>query len=128
MRFASVVVCIWLSVCAVRKKDGIDDQLDRVSAFCRWTIVLAGLVCASIPETIKHSNKKYTFQTVQIDNGTPATLVSSFSAAGTNDHPNLAAQFQIDLKSSAGETDGYHEWFDDVKLCTLDPHTNCPSQ
>jgi len=78
--------------------------------------------------TINHSTKKYTFQTVQIDNGTPATLGSSFSAAGTNDHPNLGAQFQIDLKSSAGETDGYHEWFDDVRLCTLDPHTNCPSQ
>lgn len=49
MRSASMIVCIWLSVWAMRKKAGIDDPLDRISAFCRLTIVLIGFLCASIP-------------------------------------------------------------------------------
>jgi hypothetical protein len=79
--------------------------------------------------TINHTNKTYNFQTLQVDGGTPNNISGySFSALGTNDSPNLGAQFQIDLNSSAGSTNGYHEWFDDVRLCTIDPHTQCPSQ
>ena len=68
--------------------------------------------------TINHTQMTYTFSSLTVD-GTTYTnfgVTSTFSALQTDDTPNLGAQFQIDV-TSAGN--GYHEWFDDVRLCTL---------
>ncbi len=78
--------------------------------------------------TIDHTAKTYTFKTLTVD-GTTYTIANfvttpTFSAKQTtNDIPNLGAQFQIDV-TTAGN--GYHEWFDDVRLCTLT--SGCPSE
>ena len=48
MRALSMIVCIWLSVWAIRKQGEIDEHLDTTSNICRWLLVIGGFACAGI--------------------------------------------------------------------------------
>lgn len=49
MRMLSMVICIWLSVWAIRKRAEIDNPLDKTSMLFRWAVVLVGFTCAAVP-------------------------------------------------------------------------------
>jgi len=79
--------------------------------------------------TMNHSTgqESYTFVSLTVD-GTTTELNPpngyTFDAPTTVPAANLGVQFQIDV-TAAGN--GYHEWFDDVRLCLL-PNSQCPAQ
>jgi hypothetical protein len=47
--FAVGVICIWLSVWAIRKKAEIDLPLDRASQSLRCSVILLGFAVAHLP-------------------------------------------------------------------------------
>jgi len=49
MSFAAGIICIWLSVWALRKKSEVDYPLDWTSHVLRWTVVVLGFVVAHLP-------------------------------------------------------------------------------
>lgn len=49
MSFAAGVICIWLSVWAIRRKTEVDYPLDWASQVLRWTVVVLGFAVAHLP-------------------------------------------------------------------------------
>lgn len=47
--FAAGVICIWLSVWAIRKKADVDYKLDSTSQLLRWALVVVGFLVAHLP-------------------------------------------------------------------------------
>jgi len=79
-------------------------------------IILNATMNLSSPQT-------YTFKTLKVDTSEYTITGATYDTPTSGDDPNIGIQFQIDV-TSAGN--GYHEWFDDVRLCTLT--SGCPTQ
>ena len=47
--FAAGILCIWLSVWAIRKKSEVDYSLDRTSRVARWVAVAFGFALVYVP-------------------------------------------------------------------------------
>ena len=48
---AQCLICIWVVFWSIRRRGGFDEQLSPKAQVLRWTVVVCGVLLASIPGT-----------------------------------------------------------------------------